>query len=148
MGLLDKFKKKEQSQIPSQKVKDIKDIKKVVSKKKEDVAGEKSVSTAVKSEKKLQGNAHQVLLYPIISEKAAIGESQNTYTFAVNKKATKIDVKNAVKQVYGFMPKKVRIINFDGKNVRSGRFQGHRNDWKKALVSLSAGQAINIHEGV
>jgi len=46
------------------------------------------------------------------------------------------------------IPKKVRIINVEGKKVRFGRQFGRRSDWKKAIITLAKNQSINIHEGV
>lgn len=120
-----------------------------------DVADKKEV-TADKKEttpKKKKANykndfAYKILVRPLVSEKAAIAESQNVYTFVVSNKATKIDIKNTIKQVYNVAPIKVRIVNMEGKDVRFGRNLGIRKDWKKAMVTLPKGQSINIHEGV
>ena len=101
-----------------------------------------------KSEKKVTGDAYKVLLSPIISEKAAVYESLNIYTFVVGKDASKVEIKNAIKQVYGVEARKVNIINMQGKKMRAGRRFGRRSDWKKAMVTLPKGQTINIHEGV
>jgi len=101
-----------------------------------------------KTGKSLTGNAFKVLVRPLISEKAAVSESNGVYQFVVNRNSTKVEIKNAIKQVYGVVPLKIRIINIQGKSVRFGRSMGRRSDWKKALVTLSKGQSINIHEGV
>ena len=106
-----------------------------------------------------------VVLHPIISEKATLAESQGIYTFAVSNSATKIDVKFAIKQQYGILPKRVSMLNaikqqygilpkrvsmlcMEGKRLRFGRNRGKRSDWKKAVVSLPKGKTIHIHEGV
>lgn len=147
MGFLDKFKKKREDAEKSKeetKVKIEKKVEKITKKttKKSDKA------PVTKKKKDLKGSAYRVLISPIISEKAAVYETAGVYTFAVAKKATKVEIKNSVKQVYGVEPKKVRIINMEGKKQRFGRKFGRRSDWKKAMVSLPKGQSISIHEGV
>lgn len=90
----------------------------------------------------------EVLIRPIMSEKALIGEGKGQYTFYVAKDANKIDVKAAVKAQYGVIPKRVRMLNIEGKRVQFGRRKGRRNDMKKAIVILPKGETIAIHEGV
>lgn len=90
----------------------------------------------------------EVLIRPIMSEKAMIGEGNSQYTFYVAKDANKIDVKAAVRAQYGVLPKRVHMLNIEGKRVQFGRRKGRRNDMKKAVVFLAKGQTIAIHEGV
>jgi large subunit ribosomal protein L23 len=94
------------------------------------------------------GAAFRVLLKPVLSEKAATLESKHSYVFVVKLDATKEDIKRAVAQVYGVRPHTVRTMRFDGKNVRFGAYAGRRGAWKKAIVTLRAGESIRIHEGV
>ncbi len=108
---------------------------------------EKKISVK-KTKKVITGNTTKVFVKPFISEKSAIAETGGVYTFVVQNKASKIDIKNAIKQVYGVEPKKVRVINMEGKIKRSGRTSGRRSDWKKAIITLPKGQTISIHEGV
>jgi large subunit ribosomal protein L23 len=92
--------------------------------------------------------AHAVLIRPHLSEKTAMQEAHGVYAFVVARNATKIAVKEAVKDIYGVMPAKVRMIHTEGKQTRTGRMTGRRSDWKKALVTVPAGKALHIHEGV
>lgn len=92
--------------------------------------------------------AYRIILRPIISEKSAIAETKGAYTFAINTRATKSDVKTAIELVYGVKPTTVRTINNEGKKVRFGRSLGQRKDWKKAIVTLPKGKTMSIHEGV
>jgi large subunit ribosomal protein L23 len=101
-----------------------------------------------KKEKNLQTAAYRILLKPVVSEKASVAESNNTYIFHIVPTATKTDVKQAVQKIYGVTPAKVRIINALGKSTRTRNGLAKRGDWKKALVTLPAGQTIGIHEGV
>lgn len=101
-----------------------------------------------KTEKKIFNNADRILIKPVVSEKASIAESFNAYSFIVAKDASKKHIKEAVQQIYGVKPEKVRIINVEGKELRVKTGSARRGDWKKAIVTLPKGQSINIHEGV
>jgi len=94
------------------------------------------------------GIAYRVLVKPFLSEKATTLESQGTYVFVVDTRATKEEIKRAVYTVYGVMPVRVRTSSMEGKQVRFGKSIGRRNDWKKAMVTLKKGELIQIHEGV
>lgn len=94
------------------------------------------------------GAAFSVLVRPIVSEKSTVAEGRGAYTFVVSRTATKVDIKNAVRAVYGVQPTMVRVMNFDGKAVRFGARFGRRQDWKKAIVTLPEGKTIDIHAGV
>ena len=91
---------------------------------------------------------HGILLAPLVSEKATGAEKTGAYTFKVAKRATKTEIKNAIKAVYGTQPLSVRTMMFQGKNMRFGGNHGKRSDWKKAVVTLPKGTIISIHEGV
>jgi large subunit ribosomal protein L23 len=94
------------------------------------------------------GSAYKVLLKPLITEKAANLGSQNKYVFEVSIQANKIEIAKAIKEVYGIEPVSVNVVNVMGKNVRHGRINGRKRDWKKAVITLPAGKTINIYEGV
>jgi large subunit ribosomal protein L23 len=94
------------------------------------------------------GLAYRVLIRPFLSEKATTLESQGTYVFVVDTRATKEEIKRAVYTVYGVMPVRVRTSSMEGKQVRFGKSIGRRSDWKKAMVTLRKGESIQIHEGV
>jgi large subunit ribosomal protein L23 len=97
---------------------------------------------------KNQERLMQVLLAPIISEKSTfIGEKRNQYVFRVASSATKPEIKAAVELMFKTQVKSVSVMTVHGKEKRSGRFIGRRNNWKKAYVALAAGQEINFAEG-
>lgn len=98
--------------------------------------------------KKQAGRAYRVLIKPLITEKAAILNTDSKYVFSVATDANKIEIANAVEEVYGVKPIAVNIIKVSGKKVRYGRTFGKRKDWKKAIVALPKGKSINIYEGV
>jgi len=139
MGLLDKWtKKQEKEQLEATEKKTeapVESTKKVAKKVTKRVSKKNSI-------------AYRIIVQPIVSEKATTQEMQGKYVFAVKASATKEDVKNAVEQLYGVRPKKVRTMMFEGKRVRFGQTRGKRSDWKKAIVVLPKGHTIHIHEGV
>lgn len=88
---------------------------------------------------------YQVILAPLVSEKASIvAETNNQVVFKVEKSATKLEVKKAVEALFNVKVKNVRTINVKGKTKRFGRMEGKRNDWKKAYVSLQPGHEIDL----
>jgi large subunit ribosomal protein L23 len=92
--------------------------------------------------------AYRILIKPLVTEKAANLSAENKYVFAVAPRANKIEVARAIKDVYGVKPVKVNIVKVRGKQVRYGRTLGKRKDWKKAIITLPAGESINVYEGV
>ena len=84
--------------------------------------------------------ARDIILKPIITEASVSGLASKKYTFAVAVDATKIDVKNAIEEIFaGVSVKKVNIMNCKGKLKRMGRNEGYRPDWKKAIVTVTEG---------
>ena len=92
------------------------------------------------------GDAHRILLKPVLTEKSSLLQMSNQYTFAVANSATKVDVARAVRDLYGVKPTQVRIVNAKGKAVRFGRSQGVEKDVKKAIVTLKKGDSISVLE--
>ena len=78
----------------------------------------------------------EVIIAPIITEKSNDGLNEGKYTFEVNKKATKIDIKNAVEKLFEVKVIKVNTMNVSGKQKRMGRYVGKTSDWKKAIVTI------------
>lgn len=153
-GLFDKIKKRSGLQGKSDAdmaESEMSKPKEVKAKKKVEVKLEEKKVEGTKPEKyakDLHTAAYRILLKPVVSEKATIAESFNSYTFRVSANATKIQVKEAVQKVYGVKATKIRMVNMLGKSTRVRSGSAKRGDWKKALVTLPAGQTINIHEGV
>lgn len=77
-----------------------------------------------------------IIIKPIITEKSNVEMQAGKYTFEVNKKATKVDVKRAVEKLFNVKVLKVNTINVSGKEKRVGRSIGKTADWKKAIVSI------------
>ncbi len=88
-----------------------------------------------------------ILKSPVVTEKSVILKEESTdensgrvsgqvLTFKVDKKATKIDIKGAVEEIFNVKVAAVRTIQYDGKMKRRGRIEGRRAAWKKAYVTL------------
>jgi len=91
----------------------------------------------------------EILVRPLITEQSSVLQAeQNKYTFEVHRSATKIDIRNAVEQMFDVSVKSVRTMNCLGKTRRVGRNTGRRRDWKKAIVTLDEGEMIDMYEGV
>ena len=90
----------------------------------------------------------QVLLAPQISEKATyVADKNEQVVFRVASDATKPEVKAAVELLFKVTVESVQIAVVKGKQKKFGRFMGSRKNWKKAYVSLQAGQEINFVDG-
>lgn len=101
-----------------------------------------------KTKKEDTGEAYRVLIKPLITEKGSSLGIFNKYIFEVATHTGKIEIKKAIKKVYGVDPIKVNIINILGKKVRYGRTEGRTKHWKKAVVTLPQGQKIDVQEGL
>lgn len=91
-----------------------------------------------------------ILIKPIITEKANAGsELNNCYTFQVNTKANKVEIKKAVEAAYGVSVEKVRTINVrpdrSTRYTKAGIQHGKTNAVKKAIVQLAEGESIDLY---
>ncbi|MEJ2112881.1 MAG: 50S ribosomal protein L23 [Flavobacteriaceae bacterium] len=94
-----------------------------------------------------------ILIKPIITEKATTdSELRNCYTFAVNRKANKVEIKKAVEAAYGVSVEKVRTINVrpDRRTrfTKTGIQHGKTNAVKKAIVQLAEGEMIDLYANI
>ena len=102
----------------------------------------------VKSGAKDLAMAAQVLVRPLVTEKATNLSGIGKYVFVVSAKANKISVARAIQATYKVKPVAVNIMNIEGKRVSRGRIGGKRSDWRKAVITLKKGDTIKIYEGV
>ncbi len=72
----------------------------------------------------------------------------NQLTFKVDKRANKVEIKNAVERIFKTKVLDVKTLNIKGKKRRIGRNIGKRPDWKKAIVRLAPGEKVEFFEGV
>ncbi len=85
-----------------------------------------------------------VLIAPHITEKTSLAmQNANQYTFRVRREATKPDIKAAVELMFDVKVRGVRVVNEPGKERKFAKTFGRTQDWKKAYVSLAAGQSID-----
>ena len=77
-----------------------------------------------------------IIIAPVITEKSNDGMQEGKYTFEVNKKATKVDIANAVEKLFEVKVLKVSTMTVKGKMKRMGRYEGKTSDWKKAIVTI------------
>jgi large subunit ribosomal protein L23 len=90
-----------------------------------------------------------VILRPVVTEaSAALQETRRTYTFIVARDANKVEIRHAIQTVFGVRVESVRTANYQGKWRRVGRGLGRRPAYKKAVVRLAEGDAIDVYEGV
>jgi len=90
----------------------------------------------------------QVILSPVITEKATMGSENNQVTFKVTNDATKPEIKAAVESLFDVKVKHVNTLNQKGKTKRFKGHMGQRSGFKKAMVTLEAGQTIDATAGV
>lgn len=90
---------------------------------------------------------YDVIVRPVVTEKSTQAAEQNKVTFAIAPSATKRDVKAAVESIFNVTVTKVNTINIDGKTKRFRGQEGRRNDVRKAVVTLAAGQSIDFAAG-
>ncbi len=94
-------------------------------------------------------NPRDIIIRPLITEKSMDDSEFNRYTFEVAKNANKIEIKNAVEEIFDVKVEEVATMNMNGKMKRMGRFEGRRKNWKKAIVKLTEdSKAIEFFEGV
>lgn len=124
------------------------DKKNVLDMVKEPASAKASASPTAKL-KENTGRAHMVLKSHHLSEKTNALAQHGRYVFVVAKSANKIEVKKAVEAVYEVHVAGVNMVNVQGKARRQGKSRGFTSDWKKAVVTLKAGERIAaLSEGV
>lgn len=94
----------------------------------------------------------QVLIKPLITEKAADMNEAGVYVFVVNKDANKIQVKQAIEEKYGVTVEKVRTAIINGKSktryTKTAVIDGRTSSYKKAMITLAEGEIIDIYENM
>ncbi len=92
-------------------------------------------------------NPRDIIFEPIVSEKSYdLIEDENTYTFVVDRRANKTEIKQAIASIFDVSVVSVNTMNRKGKLKRTGYVLGKRKDTKRALVRLADGDKIDIFE--
>ena len=96
--------------------------------------------------------AAEVILRPVVSEKSMDETQRGKYTFRVHSGANKLQVKQAIEELFKVDVLEVNVSTTKAKeksrNRRRGRIRGWTSPWKKAVVTLAAGQKIEFFEGI
>ncbi|MCK9617364.1 MAG: 50S ribosomal protein L23 [Lentimicrobiaceae bacterium] len=94
-----------------------------------------------------------IIIRPLITEKMTTASDKlNRYGFIVDKKANKIQIRNAVKELYGVEIESVNTMNYSGKQkgrfTKGGYISGKANAFKKAMVTLAKGETIDFYSNI
>jgi len=95
----------------------------------------------------LNKNPRDILIRPIVSEKSYSLMDQGKYTFEVDPRANKTEIKIAVEQIFGVKVSSVNTINRKGKTRRTRFGLGKRKDVKRAIVTVGGGDALDVFSG-
>jgi large subunit ribosomal protein L23 len=88
---------------------------------------------------------HDVIIQPLVTEQGMhFANVKGAYSFEINKKANKQEIKRAVEKMYNVKVSKVRTANHKGKHRRRGSTAGHTSAWKKAVVFLEPDYHIDL----
>ena len=95
-------------------------------------------------------NVYDIVIRPIITERSMASVADKKYVFEVAKDAGKVEIKNAIEEIFGVKVAKDNTINYDGKAKRLGAGRpGTRKSWKKAYVQLTSdSKTIEMFEGM
>ena len=88
--------------------------------------------------------ARDIIIRPVISERAFDMQELNRYTFEVDKRANKIEIARAVEEIFDVKVTRVNTINVKPKKKRVRRVEGLTRSWKKAIVTLAEGDSIEL----
>ncbi len=92
---------------------------------------------------------HDIIVKPVVTEQSMNNMAEGKYTFVVDRKANKTEIKNALEQIFGVKVEKVNTMNMEGKVKRQGVHIGKRANWKKAIVTLTKdSKGIEFFEGM
>lgn len=137
MSIFNFFKKKK-------KVEKKKEPEKKIEKKAETRPLPKAKPVVKKPKKKVSKIAAKTLCFPHVTEKATGLNEENKYVFKVSPRANKIEIREAIKGLYGVDVIDVKIINVPRRKRRLGKQEGWRKGYKKAIVKIKKGQKIEI----
>ncbi|HHY46714.1 MAG TPA: 50S ribosomal protein L23 [Firmicutes bacterium] len=93
-------------------------------------------------------DARDVVIRPLVTEKSTAQLEGRKYSFMVDRRANKTEIKRAIEEIFRVKVKDVNTATVRGKTKRMGRFVGKTPDWKKAIVTLEENYTIPLFEGV
>ncbi|ARU91085.1 50S ribosomal protein L23 [Spiroplasma clarkii] len=86
----------------------------------------------------------EVIKKPLLTEKTYAGQQNGAYTFIVDRKVNKTQIKKTFEEIFQVKVKTVRTMNYDGKEKRMGKYVGKTNAYKKAIIVLKDGESLDI----
>ena len=89
-------------------------------------------------------NNYDIIFAPIITEKTSSMESEGKYTFKVDVRANKTQIKQAIEKAFNVKVESINTMNNHPKDRRVGRYTGKTNRYKKAIVKLAKGSTISF----
>ncbi len=94
-----------------------------------------------------------IIIKPVITEKMTdLGEKMNRYGFIVHREANKLQIKQAVEELYGVEVNSVNTMNYSGKEksrfTKSGAITGRTSAYKKAIITLAEGETIDFYSNI
>jgi len=93
-------------------------------------------------------NPHDIIIRPIITERSTDIMEMQKYVFEVARDANKIEIRQAVEQIFSVKVTKVNTLRVPSKQKRMGRYVGKTSEWKKAIVTLTAdSKPLQFFEG-
>lgn len=93
-------------------------------------------------------NASQVIIRPVVSEKSYVLATVDKYTFRVHPDANKIQIRQAIEELFEVDVVDVRTMSVKSKPKRRGFTAGRTRSWRKAIVQVKPGQTIPIFQGL
>jgi len=91
--------------------------------------------------------ARQVIIRPVVSEKSYALMAEGKYTFRVHERAHKLQIAQAIEEIFDVHVREVRTAKVNSKPKRRGLHSGRSRSWKKAIVQLGPGERIELFEG-
>ncbi len=89
-----------------------------------------------------------IIKRPVVTERTLLDTEEGKYTFEVDRRANKFQIRQAVEELFRVRVDKVNTMRVPGKMRRMGVFQGPTPEWKKAIVKLVAGDEIDFFDGM
>jgi len=93
-------------------------------------------------------SVYDIIRFPVVTEKSTLLAEQNKYVFKVQSTATKDHIRKAIETIFNVSVTAVNVVNVKGKVKRFRGRIGHRTGYKKAIISVAAGQTIDPTMGV
>lgn len=89
-------------------------------------------------------SAYDVIIKPILTEKALLLHEENKITFEVARNSNKIEIRKAVEEIFGVKVEKVNKLTTKPQKRRVGKYQGFKRNWTKAIITLKDGEELSL----